>query len=164
MPTPEPIDKKQSNDSIELFYKVDHPLSNVYPCKIKIDSKIYESAEHVYQAFKFNLDTDSEIIELIESTPSPTDAKMIANNYKHRMDPNWDQKKLRLMINIVYQKMIQNPDIAELLINTSNKYLIEDSPNDPSWGMTTNSDELLEGSNYLGRILMIVRKKLLKEL
>ena len=53
-------------------------------------------------------------------------------------------------------KFIQHQNLKQLLLSTSNWYLIEDSPYDSYWGIGSNGN----GNNRLGFLLMKIREQL----
>lgn len=60
------------------------------------------------------------------------------------------------MISLLVQKW-QQPDLAKILRETGDKFLIEGNDwNDTFWGITRGRDK-----NMLGRILMNIRSKIL---
>ena len=75
--------------------------------------------------------------------------------------------KRSLMHEGVYQKFLQNPRIASLLLNTYPRTLAEASPYDRIWGigLHENDPRALDrnewrGQNMLGEVLMNVRRQL----
>jgi ribA/ribD-fused uncharacterized protein len=165
MPQPKPFNKQEALEvgAIELFYDETDPLANVYPCPMKYNGVRYISAEQAYHCQKFDPELYPEVIHELMNEVNPGKCNIIVKKHKDKIRPGWEQMKFRIMIDIVYQKMIQNPDMAKLLLNTKDKYLVEDTPNDPCWGVVTNSEGIMSGVNFMGRILMIVREILLKE-
>jgi len=52
----------------------------------------------------------------------------------HEHWENWrEDRKLLAMRKALKAKFDQNPKLAEMLLETGNKYLIEDSPKDDYW-------------------------------
>lgn len=166
MPTPISFDKFDALDEgeIKLFYGHEDPLANVYKCPVTYNGVGYSSAEQAYHAQKFDPIEDRDVFYAILNSTKPGDAKKIAHENEDRVRVDWScYTRLRTTIGIVTAKMQQNPKIAKALLETDNKYLVEEAPDDRLWGMVT-SGGMLEGSNYMGRILMYVREKLRKEL
>ncbi len=161
MPIPEPIPEQALNDqSHELFFDNSHPLSNVYPCNIEIDGVVYPSAEHAYHCSKF---VDPNIVREILRQKDPIDAKYLAHKNSSYLRDDWDSIKLKVMVKIIEAKLAQNPEVRTILMNTGNKILIEESPDDSNWGMIWTQDNTLEGRNWAGRILMTRRQKLYRQ-
>lgn len=155
--------ERELTDNIEYFYDETSPLSNVYNSEIVYEGVRYKSAEQAYQAQKFDPETDNHVIAAIMMVSQPGQAKEISGAHRKRIVPDWDKKKFRIMIGIVYQKMLQHPEIAELLVNSQEKLLVEDAPKDNCWGMVTNETGVVSGSNFMGRVLMFVRWRLERE-
>lgn len=67
--------------------------------------------------------------------------------------------KVQIMKDIIYQKFKQNELLKWNLLATKDKELIEGNTwGDTFWGICNN-----EGQNYLGKILMSVRRELREE-
>ena len=94
--------------------------------------------------------------KLIKST-DPGEAKRLGRKVKLR--PDWDKVKLNIMIDILYAKFSQNPDLAKLLLDTGNRPIHENC-RDKWWGGGPNFPG---GRDFLGIALKAVRKKLKKE-
>jgi ribA/ribD-fused uncharacterized protein len=137
---------------IDKFDGTEHAfLSNFHPAPVVLDGVTYPSVEHAYQAAKtFNLDDRQRIL----NCPPPNIAKKIGRKVKARSD--WDQVKVAIMTDLVRQKFTDHPELREQLLATGNATLVEGNWwGDRFWGMCNG-----EGHNYLGRILMDVRKEL----
>lgn len=151
---------------IITFFDEKHPFANVYPVDVFYGGTLYKSSEHAYHAQKFDLRMQSDIVEQIINATSPTEAKEIANYYENVQRPNWCTIRYRIMMEIVTAKFEQHSHLLEQLL-AEDSYLVETSEDpefiDDTWGMLYRS-EILEGRNFMGRILMIVRKKLQAEL
>ena len=132
-------------------------LSNFWPCPVWYDGRFWPSAEHAYQAAKT---TDRKAKLEILAAPTPGRAKGMGG--KVRLRPDWNDVRLDVMLEIVRSKFFGNDDLAERLLATGDRTLIEyNSWGDRFWGV----DRLFgdEGYNHLGRILMKVRTELRKE-
>ena len=71
-------------------------------------------------------------------------------------DQDWDSKRLKIMTELLLLKF-SNEIFMEKLLATENKYLIEGNEwNDTFWGVCNK-----RGRNYLGRIIMNIRDKIL---
>ncbi len=124
-------------------------LSNFYLCTVHHDGLVYPSAEHAYQAAKFDC---FKVREQIRISKTPGQAKRMGQKYHLR--PNWDTIKPNIMFEIVLIKFAQNSEIREKLIKTYPDKLIERNTwGDTYWGVCNG-----EGQNMLGRILMMIRK------
>ncbi len=83
----------------------------------------------------------------------------------------WDQNKFGIVWYGNYLKFIQHEDLAQRLINTDQKIIVEASPYDLVWGAgyASDSEEMLNpekwpGQNLLGQVLMSVRSAITKSM
>ena len=128
-----------------------------------MDGILYKTVEHYYhvyfisyQACKFPGDgKGKEIRDEIVKAETPLETKKLARKYETEFGDkaywkDWhERKKLDVMRDGVRAKFEQNPELAKRLLETGDKYLIEDSPKDYYWGGA------LPGSvNMLGNLLM----------
>ena len=60
----------------------------------------------------------------------------------------------------VLQKVLEYPAIKEILLNTGDEEIIEDSPIDYYWGCGKDGS----GKNMLGIIIMVIRDELRKDM
>ena len=133
-------------------------LSNFHHCRIIMeDGIIYPSAEHAYQAMKTQDLVDRAAISCLST---PGDAK----RYGRRIKPlpkDWDNNRIAIMRHIIYKKFSNSPTLFDALLKTGGQYLIEGNAwGDQFWGATQNFAGEWAGENWLGRILMDVRKDL----
>ena len=142
-------------EAIDRFVGDYEFLSNFYPCKIYYEGLEYPSVEHAYQAAK----TTDKIkrIDFLCQARSPAAAQRLGKKLPLRSD--WEIVKIGIMEQLVEQKFIEIPDLKELLMETAPAELIEGNNwGDRFWGKCNGS-----GKNWLGNILMDVRKKILEE-
>lgn len=165
MPATEPIiiDTAVREGQAITFYHEDHPFSNVYACPVSYNGLEYASVEHAYQSARFDPKLYPEIFHSIITADTALEANRIAQLNKRYSRADWNSRKFRVMIEICTAKFSQNPELRSLLISSVPKVLIEHAPQDSCWGMVTNEHGIAAGSNFAGRILMIVRKKLSSE-
>lgn len=122
-------------------------LSNFYACDIEYEGRVYHSSEAAFQAAKCKLDAEKDnFINITPSTAKHMGRKVI-------LRPDWEKVKNSIMLDIVYRKFTQNPELAQKLLNTGDATLVEgNSWNDTYWGVCNG-----RGQNRLGKILMNVR-------
>ncbi len=89
----------------------------------------------------------------IQAAPTPELAAKIGRNPKHQPHPDWDLCKCQIMYHAVWQKFSTHLDIQQILLDTLDAEIIEDSPIDYFWGCGIDRT----GTNHLGRILMQIR-------
>jgi ribA/ribD-fused uncharacterized protein len=121
---------------------------------VEIDGKIFMTSEHAYQYEKFS---DPVIKEKILNARSGYDAKIIAVENKHLVVPNWREKSLQIMEQILRKKLEQHHHIKKKLLETGNREIIESSPTDAFWGWGPDKN----GENHHGKIWMKLRSELL---
>ena len=132
-------------------------LSNFYPSAIELDSVLYPTVEHAFQAAK-TFDADERY--KLQIAPTPAAVKHAGRRVKLRSD--WESVKVGIMEGLVRDKFTRHPELAEALLGTGDADLIEGNTwNDRTWGMTRDrkSGQWI-GKNHLGRILMKVRDEL----
>lgn len=140
--------KKKQITVIDSFSGKYRFLSNFFPCTIVYNGIQYESAEAAYQAQK-----SPEYAHAFIGV-SPMTAKKLGKRVKLRSD--WEQVKVKIMQEIVYEKFTQNSELKQKLLDTDRAELIEgNSWGDTFWGICNG-----KGENYLGYILMQVRDQL----
>ena len=147
------------------FTKVKKPygwLGNMAPYPIMFHGKEYRTSEALFQVMRFN---DEEVIEEIRAQKSPMAAKMIAKKHKDKMVVKpCSTKDLMNMRKVLAQKVGQHPELKEMLLETGDERIIEDCTKRDRgsaryWGAVL-VDEKWEGRNFLGKLWMIVRRKL----
>jgi ribA/ribD-fused uncharacterized protein len=112
----------------------------------------WPTSEHYYQAMKCKL---AEQRTEIWKAPTARDAKRLGGKCVARED--WDQVKLLVMWRALCWKFQQNPDLARRLVETGDRPLVEYAPwGDTFWGVDRNH----EGRNWMGQLLMALRKEL----
>ncbi|CAG8583825.1 14423_t:CDS:2, partial [Dentiscutata heterogama] len=121
--------------------------------------KSWSTSEHLFQAAKFK-ESHPEIVEQIRKCRSPRDALNLARINQHLVDPNWQDINVGVMKWAVKAKFIQNRRLAERLLSTGDKKLVEHTNIDKFWGDGGDGS----GLNWLGNILMEVRNELKTEL
>lgn len=129
-------------------------LSNFYKHPITWNNKLYASGEHLFQARKAITEEDHD---LIRNTPSPNSAKKLGHSVK--IIPNvWDATRIQVMQETLEAKF-QDAVLRQKLLDTGNAELIEGNWwGDVYWGVCKG-----KGQNWLGKLLMELRVKLLAE-
>lgn len=146
--TPEPLEPV-------LFYGAANPngeFSNFYASPFELDGERWPDVEHYFMAQKNP--QDREYQRAIRAASTPGRAKALGREV--RLRPNWDNIKYGIMLRAVRAKFGQNPALREMLLATGDRPLHENCK-DPWWGGGPN---FKGGRDWLGRILMQVRKEL----
>lgn len=126
-------------------------LSNFWNAPLVFPEITFPNVECAYQALKSENPQDWLIFTDISASTARKRGKQLP------LRPDWtDAFKLRLMYQLVYKKFHDHSDLKHKLLLTGDSELIEGNHwGDTFWGVCQG-----EGNNYLGRILMQVRKDL----
>lgn len=128
-------------------------LGNYSPCLVFYLGHAYQSTEHAYQAQKFS---DPQLQKLIRDQPSPNTAKQLARRFVRQQRTDWDDVKVDIMRELLVEKFTQEPE-RSILLSTGDEELVEGNWwHDRFWGQ----DPIGTGDNWLGRLLMDLRKDL----
>jgi ribA/ribD-fused uncharacterized protein len=142
---PMPLD---SNAPITEFRQEYRFLSNFWPCTVRYGMYSFPSVEHAYQAAK-TLDVKHQ--NSIRLTESAAMAKRMGKVGTLR--PDWNEIRLEVMADLLWQKFVLNPGLRKRLLETGDRELIEGNKwNDTYWGQCDG-----KGKNHLGRLLMLIR-------
>ena len=136
-----------------LFYKVNDRygiFSNFCKCGFFIDGKYWPTAEHFFQAQKFN---DEALREKLRKLSSPMDAAILGRDRENPLRDDWDYVKDDIMRIAVMEKFKQNDEARDILLATNHLVLVEHTKNDSYWGDGGDGS----GKNMLGNILMETR-------
>lgn len=156
--TPEVWELMSSNgklpwNSITDFHEEQYRfLSNFYEARVEYGGFAYGSNEAAFQAQKCM--TEEEKLPFTEYGPGKS--KGVGRRVQLR--PDWEAVKVGIMEEIVRAKFAQHPELAEKLLATGDKVLVEGNHwGDTCWGVDTRTGQ---GENHLGKILMRVREEL----
>ena len=142
------------------FYKEEGPLgylANYSNHGFTVNNVFYKTAEHFYQANKFD---NEEIREKIINAETPKESSTIGRDRKNIRRKDFKDIKLSVMSEAIYNKFSQNKDIRSKLIETRNEPIREMTTKESFWGVGPN----LDGENQIGKILMNIRKRVKCEL
>lgn len=146
-----------------VFYTTTAPfggLSNMasgYP--IVVNGEKIRTSEALYQACRFPSRPDVQ--QFIVEEPNPMVAKRKTMPFRPETRPDWDVIRHKIMRWSIQVKLAQNyARFGELLLETGNRPIVEQSRKDDYWGAFVKEDGLLVGQNVLGRLLMELRMRL----
>lgn len=127
--------------------------------ELQLNGVTIGTSESLYQACRFPL--SMEVQEMIIEQKSPMTAKMKSKPFRSQTRPDWENVKVPIMRWCLRVKLACNwIKFGELLLDTGNKEIVEDSPRDRFWGaVATEDNEQLVGVNALGRLLMELRQQ-----
>ena len=131
-------------------------LANYSNHGFTVNGVFYPTAEHFYQASKFD---DPMIIQRILACKTPKEASVIGRDRNLTRIPHFRDIKLDKMYQGVYEKFLQNPDIQKKLLDTGDEEIKEMTVKESFWGVGPHFD----GENHMGKILMKVRQQLRDE-
>lgn len=126
-------------------------FSNFSCHSVKTELGLFSTSEAAYHAYK-----DVENKEYIQNQlncKSPILSRILSKNIIP--DKDWDDKKYNIMKNIVEKKFEQNQNILDNLLCTGLRIIIKTSKYNDYWGIGIEG----KGNNYMGKILMDIRKK-----
>ena len=141
------------NDVYVSRQDVSNPLSSYSKFGFYLDDAEWPSAEHYYQAMKFE---DATIREKIRQAPHPMESTKLAKQHKKHIRKDWDKIKTAVMTRGTYMKCRTHEEVASALLNTADKTIVENSQFDYYWGCGRDG----RGKNMYGKILMDIRDKL----
>jgi len=144
-----------SGKVIGFYEREFYPFSNFSSFNVKWKGKIWSTSEHAYQAAHF-FKTAPNLVKKIHKAKSAHEAYKIAKTNADKAPGNWHEIKTVIMEDIVRHKLKQNPYVMRKLIQTGDRYLVEDSPKDNFWGWGLKKD----GRNELGKIWMKIRDEI----
>lgn len=125
-------------------------LSNFSKSPITVDGIDYMTVEHAYQAHKTLDPAKRKHISLL---PSPGSAKRAGQGVTLR--PDWETVKIEVMARLLLLKF-QDDALRAKLLATGDHELVEGNHwHDTFWGVCNG-----KGENWLGRLLMGIRKQL----
>ena len=133
-----------------------HLLASYSRHAIELDGAEWPSVEHYYQAMKFE---DAEYREQIRNAAHPADAAKLGKSKKHGRRKDWDSVRATYMTRGLYIKCKSYPPVAQALLDTGEKQLMESSQYDYYWGCGRDT----RGHNTYGQVLMGIREKLQEE-
>lgn len=121
-----------------------------------LDEYEWPTAEHYYQAMKFEDKPYRDRIRLCQTTE---EARKLGNRWLKRKRADFKQVRTILMTRAMYTKCKTYPKIAQTLIDTGDVQIAENSFSGYYWGCGRDG----RGDNRFGKLLMNVRSKLLEE-
>lgn len=118
----------------------------------------WPSIEHYYQAMKFK-DTSPTHFEKIRQAETAKQARRMGRSRFHKIRKDWSQVKRVVMTRAVYTLCRSYSEIAELLLDSGDRKILENSQYDYYWGCGRDR----RAENAYGKVLMDVRAKLKDE-
>lgn len=142
---------------IRFFLDQYYLFSNYSALPIIYNGVKYPTSEHAYQTNKFS--NNIKISTLIKNAQSPSEAKRLSIVYKKEQREDWDNVKLSVMTEIIYEKARQHEEIRRKLLETNDAEIIENSMLDYFWGCGKNDS----GQNNMGKLWMKIREEIVNK-
>ena len=127
--------------------------------RIEIDGMSWKTAEHYFQAQKFDAGFFSPVNKEWDNHTARQVYELAAAN-KAYWRPDWQKVKLDVMRKVLAAKFGQDENLRNSLCKTGNAQLVEASPKDAFWGYGPDG----KGKNMLGKLLMELRTELQEEM
>ena len=169
------IEKFEKGDTIKYIFFWGHLnkynetvgkfcFSQWFESPFTVDNVTYKTAEHWMMAQKALLFNDNTIFAKIIRCEKPGEAKELGRQVSGYDDHIWNEKKFDIVKLGNIHKFNQHPILAEYLLKTENRILVEASPVDTIWGIGLSLDSrdieniyAWRGQNLLGFVLMETR-------
>lgn len=139
-------------------------FSQWYEAPFVIDDITYKTAEHWMMAQKALLFDDSKAFQKIIAAKTPAEAKTSGRTVEKFRDDEWSTNRYEIVKQGNLHKFKQHKALADYLLKTGSKVIVEASPVDPIWGIGLPQDSpraadphTWRGINLLGFALMEVR-------
>jgi len=146
------------DENIKGFFADYRWLSNFQECKVVFKGLEFGSSEAAYMYGKLLKDDNLAQYEAMKIL-RPWEVKKWGRQIELR--PDWEEIKLGVMSEVLYDKFTRNPDLKAKLLATGAKYLEEtNSWHDNIWGNCICDKCGSKGQNNLGKILMQVRNEI----
>ena len=159
------MDQKQHKRDVLPF--ASGRLSNWFQCTFVDGEVAYSSSEQYFIHQKAILFGDNNAAAAIMQTSDCKQIKQIGRLVKGFDEKKWAEHREQIMEAGIFLKFSQNIKLAQFLVKTKDKLIVEASPWDTIWGVGIKpSDPRIQdpdkwlGQNLLGKAIMRVRTRL----
>jgi ribA/ribD-fused uncharacterized protein len=138
------------------FHRLTDPygeFTNFSRHPVIIDDVLWSTCEHYFQAAKF---TDTDHAQRIQWALTPSRAAALGRTRARPIRPDWDTARIEVMRTGMRAKFVQHPRLAQRLLATETRPLIETTRDDAFWGAGADGT----GLNTIGRLLSEIRTEL----
>ena len=142
-------------------------LSNWYRSVFTVDEITFSSMEQYMMYEKAVQFQDQQTAEKILGTDDVAEIKALGRMVRNFDEKIWREKRESIVHKGVLQKFLQNPELAEKLLETGEQMIAECAVKDKIWGigLSMGDEERFcvdkwKGQNLLGQILMQVRAEI----
>ena len=152
----------EPQEGITTVFGAHNPLSNHYPCTVKVMGHTFSSAEHAYLHTKALNTSKPEIAVKIKEAKSASEAKRISKDIPY--NPDWISRREEVMETVLRAKQQQVPSFSDALLQSAGSVLVGAAAGDFQWGSglaekhtKVTKKNKWPGRNALGKILMKLR-------
>lgn len=128
-------------------------FSNFFPCVFYFQDRKFCCSEQAFMWMKARTFNDEETAAEILKETIPYKIKKLGRKVKNYKEEVWNEIRYDIMFQVNKEKYFYNQDLRQILLDTEDAYLFEDSPYDYIWGIGKNGG----GQNLLGKVLMEIR-------
>lgn len=157
-------------DKFVLFYGQSEIYSNWHKAGFTVKGIDFANGEQYMMYCKAMFFKDEATAKLILAEPDPKKVKALGRLVQGYDEDAWAENRLRFVRRGLLEKARQNPEIAEHLLGTGDRILVEAAPPDRIWGIGLGENDpraldpkLWRGLNLLGQAWMWVRDQLRAE-
>lgn len=155
---------EESPDNVVVFQGQDNPLSNFFPCDLRVFGEHHKTAEHAYQLTKAIRSGNTDAAQKVRDAETALDAKRIGNSVK---DPQgWSDDKETVMEEIVTAKADQIAEVKAVLEKLDGSITFAEGTFDMFWGTGLDKEATLytkinkwPGKNKLGLLYQKLANK-----
>ena len=130
-----------------------HLLSSVSPHGFELEDHFWPTAEHYYQAHKYE---GMPLCKAILAASNGREAHELGNQWFKRKAKAWKNNRRLWMTRALYRKTQEHSEVKEALLATGDDLLIETSLYNHFWGIGRDQ----RGENTMGKIWMDIRAKI----
>ncbi|MEO0443225.1 MAG: NADAR family protein [Pseudomonadota bacterium] len=130
-----------------------HFFATVSNHSFQLEDRVWPTAEHYYQAHKFE---GLPYEKIILTANTGRQAHKAGNRWLKRKVHGWKDKRRLWMTRALYRKALEYEQVKNALLATNEALLIETSLYDHYWGIGRDQ----RGQNMLGKVWMDIRNKL----
>ena len=141
-------------EDIDNQYKM---FSNFAPTPVTMttagETVTFPTVEHYYQSMKFRT-SDPDWARRIREAPTPQKAREMGHSKEHKKEPTFEKHSTSFYMKRAVEEKFSKEDLRQLLISTVNSRLIQSD---------ADRDVDKKGDNYLGKLLMEIRKSFMEQ-
>ena len=141
--------------------------SNWHKCRFTLDGAEYNCCEQFMMAVKARVFGDRDTEAAVLKAKSPREQKALGRQVAGFDADQWNAVSRGIVYRANVAKFQQNADLAQLLLATGDRTIVEASPLDRIWGIGLAQDDprasdptQWQGTNWLGVALMQARDEL----